>query len=89
MKLIRHKRAKSSTRQVTGNELNLHLFAKIHEELQEVYDANFQDPEEYADVLQAVYDLATVNNLNLQDILKVQRVKVKEYGHFRMGYLKS
>lgn len=95
MKLIRHRKpGKGSAFKVNHHSddycspLNLHLFAKAHEELQEVYDANFVDPEEYADLLQVIYDMIRVNNIDFAVVNKLMIEKEKKYGNFTKGHLK-
>lgn len=89
MKLIRHKKITKDCHKITNPKLlNIHLFAKVHEELQEIYESNFSDPTEFADAIQALYDLATVNNLSLTNIHDLRLSKERKFGNFTKGYLK-
>ncbi len=60
------------------------LVSKLHEEVAEMADRMY-DPSEYADVLQALTDLARLNGLTWQDIQDAQVNKFHERGGFSGG----
>ncbi len=60
------------------------LVGKLHEEVAEVAD-RMDDPSEYADVLQALMDLARLNGVSWQDIRDARVKKFHERGGFSSG----
>ncbi len=60
------------------------LMSKLHEEIAEVAEG-MDDPSEYADVLQALMDLARLNGLTWQDVQDARIEKFHERGGFSGG----
>lgn len=56
-----------TTRPATAQEAHLGLALKLHEEVAEVVRAP-KDVDEYADVLQALVDFATLNGVSWRDV---------------------
>lgn len=65
---------------IAAHFLMLGLVAKLHEEVEEVHRA-LDDAEEYADVLQALFDLAKLNGISPSDIyLKLDEKEITAGG---------
>lgn len=62
-----------------------HLKDKLDEEIQELKVSNFNDIEEYADVLEVLDELAIRNNISLDEIYKVKNKKNILKGQFKNG----
>ena len=69
------------TRAATREETALGLALKLHEEVGEVCRAP-RDVEEYADVLQALRDFATVNGVSWVAVENVAKMKQADDGSF-------
>ena len=70
-------------------QMSQFLIKKVQEELQEIIDSKMKDPEEYADLIQVVLDMARVNGIEDLEILKANAKKFQEKGGFTGGvYLK-
>ena len=89
VKLIRDKLEPQSPHTVTmyvkGTLMHrVLLVSKLHEEVAEVADC-MDDPVEYADVLQALMDLACLNDVLWEDVLAIRANKLHERGGFAAG----
>ena len=60
------------------------LFNKLYEEIAEIA-ADPTDPYEYADVLEALFELARINKVPIETILKCMQQKRRQSGGFREG----
>jgi predicted house-cleaning noncanonical NTP pyrophosphatase (MazG superfamily) len=58
------------------------LYLKLLEEVNEIKDSDFADPNEYADVLEVLEAMANFHNVNLQDILYAKADKRERLGRF-------
>ena len=60
------------------------LIMKLHEEVEEIADRAY-DPIEYADVLEALEELASVNGVSMEEIQKAKENKRLIKGGFTKG----
>jgi predicted house-cleaning noncanonical NTP pyrophosphatase (MazG superfamily) len=65
------------------NELNDLYVEKVMEELQEIIDADFKDPMEFADLMQVVLDFARVNGFSDEELLIAVKGKEADRGRFK------
>lgn len=70
--------------QISEELHHLALVLKMHEEVAEIGKA-MDDPWEYADLLQAMQDLAGKNGLKWKHILKCRQRKYENSGGFKSG----
>jgi predicted house-cleaning noncanonical NTP pyrophosphatase (MazG superfamily) len=91
-KLIRDKLAEripnAELRREAGPEQEfVFLSAKLHEEVAELHDSRFEDPAEYADVIEVLYALAARKGLSQADIEAVRLKKLEDKGGFTDGLI--
>ncbi|MCK5537869.1 MAG: hypothetical protein KAI79_13670 [Bacteroidales bacterium] len=66
------------------------LVKKVKEEMQEIVDSKFKDPEEYGDLIEVLYAIADINNISPGEIDHARKKKLQEFGGFKNGvYLKQ
>lgn len=58
------------------------LVKKLKEELQELESSNFEDPLEYADVLEVLDSLLYFKKINKKEVLNLKENKKEKYGDF-------
>ncbi len=63
---------------------HLALLLKLHEEAEEI-SRNADDPEEYADLLEVLFELMRINNVPWAQVQKALIDKRRLLGGFRMG----
>lgn len=61
------------------------LKEKLIEEIIELQDSNFTDPKEYADVIEVLYALASLNSITIDTILMEKIRKLSDKGGFNTG----
>ena len=85
-KLIRNKLkgTNGSTLGFAPKLLPLALIAKLHEEAQEIAE-DIRNPEEYADMFQALEDLMAISGVNIDEVKKIQAKKYADRGGFSAG----
>lgn len=89
MKLIREFKQKAATVNVERVPPHIHqmaLQAKLHEEASEIAD-NPWDLDEYADLLQVIYDLMTVHGIDHLEVERRRLAKAEKFGDFLGGRL--
>lgn len=64
-------------------ELNDLYILKVREELLEIVKSDFQDINEFADLIQVAFDFAHVNGIGYGDLFDAINTKVREKGNFR------
>jgi predicted house-cleaning noncanonical NTP pyrophosphatase (MazG superfamily) len=68
-------------------QLTYLLFMKVEEELRELAATDFEDHEEFGDVFEALFALASLKDISLTDIYKAQSLKKMNKGGFKKGLL--
>ena len=63
------------------------LIEKLSEELTELDESEWQDVNEYGDVLEVLYAIAKFNGVSIEDINHARIVKAEKYGKFNEGLL--
>ena len=58
------------------------LYLKLLEEVDEIRTSEFNDPREYADVLEVLEAMANFHGVDLVDILTAKADKVQKFGKF-------
>ncbi len=69
------------------DEIDGLLRAKLHEEIQELEQSGFTDPEEYADVLEVLETIAARQGVSMAKILETKRDKFLDKGGFQTGLI--
>lgn len=93
-KLIRTEFAKTLKPEEIDYEYNIEelkrlYLLKIKEELNEIIDSDYKDIFEYADLIEAIYGLAEMNNINRIHIMDARMDKFYEKGGFTNVILKK
>ncbi len=72
------------TRKLSDDEYKLELEKKLKEECQEVIEASGSDRlEELADVLEVIKCLSSIENSNLEEVIKLANQKTARRGSFK------
>lgn len=92
MKLIRDKYVEvipaEQLTTIVSKEQHVNLLGlKIYEELQELQEVSWGKAEEYADLMQVLYDLASLHGITEKDINEFRQQKLKEKGAFLNGVI--
>ena len=69
------------------NERLLRLFLKVSEEMAELNDSDFKDVDEYADVLEVLFEMAKMNDISPEQINDARLEKRERLGGFETGLL--
>lgn len=63
------------------------LFSKLHEEIRELADTEFKDPDEYGDILEVLRALAELNGVDWSDVRVAKATKAAKLGRFKKGLI--
>jgi predicted house-cleaning noncanonical NTP pyrophosphatase (MazG superfamily) len=72
----------TKTRTARKEEIDTFLRMKLQEEIKELEESNFKDLNEYADILEVLYELARRAKFRPKDIEIARIIKLKERGGF-------
>lgn len=64
-----------------------YLEDKLKEEIEELQDSNYNDPYEYADVIEVLYAMASFRGISKDNIEAARIQKLEGYGGFETGLI--
>lgn len=84
-RIISGERREHSIRYLQDNEFKRKLWDKLYEEIEEFVEKPC--PEEMADILEVLQEIAKLNDLDWEDVLQAKENKLREKGGFDLKIL--